>query len=171
MRSLRASAAALAVAAGINTLSVACQLRWRFQERIARRRAWKLHLALITPGWLFFAAGLPRLSNDPRMAFRLRRRTGLALVGLAGCLWLAAVREIGMKRVLNGDAFGAVPPRQIRSGPYRWLGDPIYDSYALALAGWAMLAGRGAFALLSLESLIALNLVEAKIERHSFTRR
>ncbi len=169
MRSLQLSAAALAVAAGVNTLSVASQLRWRFLKRLAGQRAWNLHLALITPAWVLFAASLPRVRDDPRLALRPRRRLGLAVLGLGGCLWLAAAREIGMTRVLNGDAFGVAPPRRLRTGPYRWLADPIYDSYALSLWGLAMVTGRGAYACLGLESLIVLNLIEARVESRSFS--
>lgn len=171
MSSLKLSAAALALAAGVNTLSVASQLRWRYLERLAGRRAWSLHLALITPAWTLFAASLPRLGDDPRLALRPRRRLGLAMLGLGGYLWLASAKEIGMTRVLNGDAFGAAPPRRLRTGPYRWLADPIYDSYALALGGLAMVTGRGAYALLGLESLVVLNFIEARVESRSFSRR
>ena len=71
---------------------------------------------------------------------------------------------------MNGDAFGAVTARRIGSGPYRWLRNPIYDSYALALAGWAFVTGAGGYLVLALESLIVLNLVEAGVESRAISR-
>lgn len=171
MKRLAASAAALLIAAGLNTASVGAQLRWQTLERFGKRRAWKLHLALITPPWLLFLASLPGIRTDPRLQFAPRRMLGAAAVLAAAALWLAAVREIGTARVLNGDAFGTAPPRRIVSGPYRLLRNPIYDSYALALAGVAMLTGAGGYLALSLESLVVLNVVEAVVEERALPRR
>ncbi|MHB8614230.1 MAG: methyltransferase [Candidatus Dormibacteraceae bacterium] len=167
MRSLALSAAALAAAACVNTLSVGAQVRWRTLERLAGRRAWQLHVALITPGWLLFLCSLPAVRRDPALQIRRRRTVGLTLIGAAAGLWLAAARQIGGARVFNADAFGAVPARRIRAGPYRWLRNPIYDSYAMALAGGAFLTGSGGYLVLTLESLILLNLVEAAVEAGS----
>ena len=168
MRSLTLSAAALAAAACVNTLSVGAQVRRRTFERLAGRRAWQLHVALITPGWLLFLCSLPAVRRDPALAIRRRRTVGLTMIGAAAGLWLAAVKQIGGARVFNADAFGEVPARRTRSGPYRWLRDPIYDSYAMALAGCALFTGSGGYLVLTLESVIVLNLVEAAVEARSF---
>jgi protein-S-isoprenylcysteine O-methyltransferase Ste14 len=164
---LTRSAAALAAAACVNTLSVGAQLRWGTLGRLAGRRAWRLHVALITPGWLLFLCSLPTVRRDPVLRIRRRRRLGLALIGAAGGLWLAAAKQIGGRRVFNADAFGVVAARRTRSGPYRWLRDPIYDSYAVALAGCALFTGNGGYLLLGLESLIVLNILEAAVEARS----
>ncbi|MGH7903110.1 MAG: methyltransferase [Candidatus Dormibacteraceae bacterium] len=164
MKRLRLSGGALLFAAGLNTASVGAQLRWRALERMAGGHAWQVHLALITPPWLLFLATLPGVRAEAALRFRPRRALGTAFVLAAGGLWLASVRQIGGPRVLNGDAFGAVPVQAVASGPYRRLRHPIYDSYALALAGAALVTGGAGYLALSLESLIVLNLVEAAVE-------
>ena len=169
MRHLALSATALAAAACVNTLSVGGQLRWRTHERLAGNGAWRLHLALITPGWLLFVGSLPAVRRDPCLRIRSRRTLGLTVIGAAAVLWLAAARELGGARVLNADAFGQVAPRRVVSGPYRWRRNPIYDSYALALLGCGLFTGRGGYLLLSLESLIVLNLIEAGVEARSLS--
>ena len=59
MKRLALSAAALLVAAGLKSASVGAQLRWQTLERSGKRRAWRLHLALIAPPWLLFLASPP----------------------------------------------------------------------------------------------------------------
>jgi len=167
MRRLAVSAAALAAAACVNTLSVGAQLRWRTLERLVGKRAWHLHMALITPAWLLFVCSLPAVRRDPRLGIRHRRTLGLTVVGAAAVLWLAAARQLGGARVLNADAFGAVAASRVVSGPYRLLRNPIYDSYALALVGCGLFTGSGGYFLLSLESMIVLNVIEAAVEARS----
>ena len=168
MRRLALSATALATAACVNTLSVGAQLRWRTLERLVGKRAWLLHVALITPAWLLFVGSLPSVRRDPRLGIRRRRTLGLTVVGASALLWLAAARQLGGARVLNGDAFGAVAARRVASGPYRWRRNPIYDSYAMALVGCGLFTGSGGYFLLSLESIIVLNVIEAAVESRSF---
>ena len=105
------------------------------------------------------------------MRFPPRRTFGAAALIAGVSLWLAAVRQLGTARVLNGAVFGAAPPRRIVSGPYRLLRDPIHDSYALALAGVALLIRAGGYLALSLESLVVLNLVEAAVTGPVFPSR
>lgn len=127
-------------------------------------------MALITPAWLLFACSLPAVRRDPRLGIRHRRTLGLTVVGAGAVLSLAAARQLGGARVLNADALGAVAARRVVSGPYRWRRNPIYDSYAIALAGCALFTGSGGYLLLSLESMIVLNVIEATVEARSLER-
>jgi len=90
---------------------------------------------------------------------------GLAGLVAATALWISAAQQLGPATVANGNFFGRGETSPARLGPYRWLRDPMYDSYALALLSWAFYRGNGAFIALAAESVVLLNMVESRTER------
>ena len=162
---LTRAAVAFAAAASINSASVAGQRCWKLHERIAGDKAWWLHLGLITPAWLSFLVLLRALDRSRTLPMPRSRGLGLAGLVAATALWISAAQQLGPATVANGNFFGRGGASPARLGPYRWLRDPMYDSYALGLLSWAFYRGNAAFIALAAESIVLLNLVESRTER------
>jgi hypothetical protein len=160
---------AFATAAGMNTVSVLVQHRWRLLRRVFGRHAFAAHLALVTPGWMVAVGMMIRLgrARGPRLPGSLRP-VGWGLAVLAAALWVDALHRVGPYRAANGDFFTAEPGEPAAGGVYRLLSDPMYDAYALGLAAAGLASGKAAYLWLAAESVIVLNLVEARLERLAF---
>jgi len=160
-----------ALAAAVNTASVAQQQRTAWATRRFGRSAWHAHLLLIAPGWLAFLVSLPGL--DRAVVWPLPRRVrpaGWALLAASAGLWLAAYRQLGPERIANGYFFGRGASQPVSGGIFRWLRNPMYDSYALAFAGSALVSANAVYLLVAAESVLLLNFVEAKVENRPFSR-
>src|SRR5262245_27855131 len=155
---LLVTVSAFALAAGTNTLSVELEARRGHLTRRFGRRAWYVHLALVTPPWVGFLALLPGLGRHVRWPLPRRLRPlGAAFLAIAVLLWLQAYRQLGAVRVANGDHFGRRPRQRVAGGVFRFLANPMYDSYALGLVGLALLRRNAAYLLLAGESYLLLN--------------
>lgn len=78
---------------------------------------------------------------------------------------------MGPRRTANGDFFTRTPAEPVHGGVYRLLRDPMYDAYALGLVAAALITGRCSYLALAAESLVVLNLVEARVERLALASR
>lgn len=168
-RWLTLTLAAFALAAGVNTASVALQRRTGFLTRRFGRWGWRLHLALVLPPWGVALALLPGLGR--RICWplpRALRPLGLPLLAGAALLWWSAFRLLGAARTGNGDAFDVVNARPITGGIFRWLANPMYDSYVLALLGAALRTRNGVYALVAGELYLLLHQMEARVENRPY---
>ncbi|HEX6511146.1 MAG TPA: methyltransferase [Chloroflexota bacterium] len=157
--------AMFALAAGVNTGSVLAEQRWGLLSRAFGGRAWKAHLAAITPLWALAVMRLWRLEPSGRWPLPAWLRWlgwGITLAALV--VWGQSVAAMGLVRFANGACFGWATGERIRDGGFRRLRNPIYDSYALALVGSGLRKGDARYLLLALESFVLLNLIEAPIE-------
>src|SRR5262249_28062638 len=84
-------------------------------------------------------------------------------------LWLAAFRQLGPARTANGFFFNRGPARRVEGGVYRWLRDPMYTAYALALVGLGLWRRNAAYPALAAEAYALLEWVEAPVENAPFT--
>ena len=98
------------------------------------------------------------------------RPVGVVLVAAAAVLWLAAFVQLGPTRTANGFFFGRGPAERVDGRLFRWVRNPMYDSYALALVGTAFATANGVYLLLALESYVLLNRMEAPVENRPFER-
>ena len=156
----------LAIAAFANTLSVAAEGWLALHTRLFGRRAWLAHTVVILPGWLCFLASLQSIRPGERRwpMGRLVEGIGAVMVGL-GFL------ELGPAGAVNGDLFGLGSWRQQAGGIYQRLHNPIYSGYALLLLGRALRLGSVRLGLVAAESLLLLNVVEARVESHARARK
>lgn len=159
---------AFALAAGINTASVALQLRTGFLTRRYASNAWYVHLAIVTPGWLLFLYLVSILGRHRGWPLPEQLRpAGLLIVAVSGALWLWTFAQLGAERTANANIFGRGPKQPVDSGLFRYLENPMYDSYILAFVGLALWKANAQYLLLALESYVLLNLVEARIENRA----
>ncbi len=160
--------ASFALAAGINTASVALQLRTGFLTRRYASRAWYVHLALITPGWLLFLYLVSILGRHRGWPLPEQLRpAGLFMVAASCALWLWTFAQLGAERTANANIFGRGPTEPVERGLFRYLQNPMYDSYILAFAGLALWKANAQYLLLAMESFVLLNLVEAHVENRA----
>jgi len=160
-----------ALAAAVNTASVANEQRTAWATRRFGPNAWHAHLLLIAPSWLAFLASLPGVARAVALPLPRRGRpAGWALVAVSVGLWLAGYRQLGLERTANGYFFGRGASQPVSGGIFRWLRNPMYDSYALAFAGSALVSANAVYLLVAAESVLLLNFFEAKVENRPFSR-
>lgn len=160
---------AFALAAGINTASVALQLRTGLLTRRYGKKAWYVHLAIVTPGWLLFLYLVSSLGRYRGWALPQQLRpAGILILALGSALWLWTFAQLGPERTANGNIFGRGPTEPVNHGPFRHLENPMYDSYLLAFVGLALWKANAQYLLLALESYVLLNLLEASVENRAF---
>jgi len=162
---------ALATAAGINTASVALEQKGALLTRRFGSKAWCVHLAAITPAWAWFLLLLRGLGKRTVCPLPKKLRPfGVPLLMLATVTWLSAFLQLGLVRTLNGGVFGRGDSSPIRGGLFRWLRNPMYHSYTIALAGAGLRKGNALYLLLAAESFVLFNLIEAPVENRSVGR-
>ncbi len=168
MTHLLRTMAVFALAAGINTGSVALQLRTGFLTRRYGNKAWYLHLAIVAPGWLVFLYLVSDLGRHRGWPLPQQLRpAGILILGLSCALWLWTFALLGPERTANGNIFGHGPTEPVDEGPFRYLQNPMYDSYLLAFVGLALWKANAQYLLLVLESYVLLNLVEGSVENRA----
>lgn len=171
MKRLLLTMGVFALAAGINTASLAREQDTGWLTRRFGRRAWYAHLLLISPAWMAFLFSLTRVDPKARWSLPgLLRPAGWGLVAASAGLWVAAYRQLGPDRTANGYFFGRGPSEPVTGGIYRWLRDPMYDAYALAFAGGGLATANAVYLLLAAQSVLLLNLLEAGVENRPFSR-
>ncbi len=161
--------AVFALAAGVNTASVALQQRYALLTRWFGRNGWYVHLAVITPPWAWFVALLNGIGGQ--VQWRLPtglRPVGIALLAVAAIIWSVAFLQLGPARVGNGVFFNRAPAAPVRGGIFRWLRNPMYDTYALAFFAAGLSQANAVYWALAMESLLLLNRFEATVENKPF---
>lgn len=163
--------AVFAVATAIDTASVAIQQKSALLTRFFGSRAWYVHLAVIIPAWVWFLALARRLGERAYWPLPpVVRPFGIPVLAVGVILFVLAFRELGFAGMANGYFFGRTRKTPVRSGVYRLLKNPMYDSYAVILIGVGLYTTNAAYLLLAGESLVLLNLVEARVENRPFER-
>lgn len=171
LQRLVSASALFALAAAVNTSSVALQQRHRYLTRSLGRAGWYAHLALITPPWALFLLSLAKLDRASRWRLPVQMRPlGAPILAAAGLLWTLAFKRLGPARMANGYFFGAADSQPVTDGVFHWLENPVYDSYALALVGQALLGADARYLVLAAESVLLLNWLEAGVENGPFRR-
>jgi len=102
--------------------------------------------------WLGFSG--PSLSKYPLI--------GWPIFLVATVLFCLSYRQIGIDGVTNKDIF--TNERKELGGVYRYVPGPMYLSYTLLFFGWGVISGVTGFYLLSIVSVLGLQIIEAKIE-------
>lgn len=93
----------------------------------------------------------------------------LVVSGTCLSVWVATL--FGPAR-LNGlrHFTGATDEGRIKSGPFRWIDNPMYTGYFLILLGIALWQNSLYDLVIALESLLLLNGVQARIENSGLSR-
>jgi protein-S-isoprenylcysteine O-methyltransferase Ste14 len=151
-----------ALAIGINSGSVFAQKRVGLYNRW-RNNGWLLHSLVILPFWTIFIYLLINLNSHYLLRFQAVPAIGYVFFGLATLLFSLAIHEIGWQSLLNGNWFGR--GKISHAGTFKFLKNPIYDSYLLAFIGAALAGGNTAYFVIALESYIGLNIIERKVEQ------
>jgi protein-S-isoprenylcysteine O-methyltransferase Ste14 len=118
------------------------------QESPASRVAYSAPLWLAA--WLLIARRIPWAPLDARFVpfseWPLLAGTALVVLGLAFAIWA----RVYLGRNWSANVTLKQEHELIRSGPYRWVRNPIYTGILVAIAGSALARGRwgGAIALL-----------------------
>ncbi len=151
-----------ALAIGINSGSVFAQKRFQFYNRWPNN-GWLLHSLVILPLWTIFTYLLINLNRNYLLRFQPVPVGGYLSYALATLLFGLAIREIGWQSLLNGNWFGR--GKISHASIFKFLKNPIYDSYLLAFIGAALTGGNTAYFVIALESYIGLNIIERQVER------
>jgi hypothetical protein len=157
------AAGVFALAVAVNCASVYAQKRRRVYDRLGRW-GWPAHITLLVVVWGAAIACMALLVG--KVTWSLPdwvKPIGIAL-GIAGSMmFAAAIRELGLQSLFNGNFFGRAGFTD--RGIYRLLSNPMYDAYCVLLVSLALRRADAVYLLLALESFIGLNLIEARIER------
>ncbi|WP_343602214.1 methyltransferase [Mycobacterium sp.] len=151
-----------ALAIGVNSGSVFVQKRFEFYNR-RHINGWLLHSLVILPCWAIFVYLLVNLNSHYLLRFPAVPVVGYIFFALATLLFGLAIREIGWQSLANGNWFGR--GKMAHVGIFKFLKNPIYDSYLLAFIGVALTRGNAAYLVIALESYIGLNVIETRLEQ------
>jgi protein-S-isoprenylcysteine O-methyltransferase Ste14 len=152
-----------AVAVAANCASVHAQKRHRVYDRLGRW-GWPAHIVLLVLVWGAAVVCLA-LAGDKAtwpMAGWVRP-IGWVVGALASLIFGTALRELGLQSLFNGNFFGRGAYSD--HGIYRRLANPMYDAFLLAFVSIALRRADAVYFLLAVESLILLNVIEARVER------
>jgi len=117
-----------ALAITINSVSVYLQKRHVFYGRWGK--GWLAHSLLITPAWATFIFLVSQLHIHYLIPSAHIALAGYFLLAMGLVIFMAAIYEIGPQALVNGNLFGK--GRLSHNGIYRFLKNPIYDSYIMA---------------------------------------
>lgn len=158
-----------AMAAGFNTLSVAWQQKRHWFTRRFGKQAWYVHLALTTPIWGLFLVLQGRLGSQVHWPVAPELKpAGVALWAVGVALLLATSWQLGLTRTFNGYFFGRGRKEPVNGGVFRWLRNPMYDSFCILFVAEAFWLGNAVYLVLAAESFLLLNQIEARVENRPF---
>ncbi len=161
MRYLMLTITAFILAITVNSTSVYLQKQWGIYKRF--KHGMYVHGLVITPAWVLFILLLSGLNRHYTINIPHTGVAGPLLVLVAIVLFVAAISKIGSQALLNGNFFKKV--KIVNTGVYRYVKNPIYDSYALLFTGLGLTLHNGSFLIIAATSLLGLNVVESKIEQ------
>ncbi|MEX2586717.1 MAG: methyltransferase [Actinomycetota bacterium] len=169
MGHLMLTAVAFVLAAGINTASVAVQSRTGVLTRWFGARAWYVHLGITLPAWGAFLFLLVDLGRHVRWPLPEELvGAGVFLLCASAALWVVTFVQLGPERVANGYFFGRGPTEAVEGGVFRWLRNPMYDSYLMAFLGLALFKANAVYLIMAAESYLLFNVIEARVENRPF---
>ncbi len=161
MRYLLLTITAFILAITVNSTSVFLQKQHGIYKRF--KYGMYVHGLVITPAWALFILLLSGLNRRYIVTIPHTGVVGPLLVLVSSVLFVAAVSKVGTQALLNGNFFKKV--EFINTGVYRYVKNPIYDSYALLFIGLGLTLHNGSFLIIAIVNLIGLNVVESKIEQ------
>ena len=146
----------------INSLLVYFQKTRQIYNRFGKR-AFLVHSLVLTLVWGGFIFTEFLTANSSWRFADKYPGAGLLFLSLGLSMYLLAIKEIGGNAMGNGYFFG-YPLRKL-GGIYRFIKEPIYWSYAVWFAGWALFTGQKVFLLYVIISIIGLIGIESRVER------
>lgn len=161
MRYLIVTISAFILAITVNSTSVYLQKHRGIYTRC--KHGMYVHGLVITPAWILFVLLLSGLNRHNTVNIPHTGVAGPFFVFIAILLFVAAISKIGTQALLNGNFFQKV--EIVNTGMYRYVKNPIYDSYALLFIGLGLTLHNGSFLIIAAVSLLGLNCIESKIEQ------
>jgi len=120
---------------------------------------------VITPFWLTFVLLISGLNQAYGIDMPEYPSVGYLLIVIATSLFVVSIRQIGSGALVNANFFQKSRVKPISTGVYKFLKNPIYDSYSLLFMGLGFALSNAAFFVIAGVSFIGLNIIESKIER------
>lgn len=151
----------LLLAVAVNSCSVHLQKRRRVYDKF--RHGMLLHALIILPFWLLFGFLASTLGRNYQLPTISLPAFGFALATLAASIFIAAVYTLGPGSLINSNFFKVTEFTQ--NGIYKFLKNPIYDSYWLFFLAFGFITSNAAYFIIAGLSFIGLNVVESRIER------
>jgi len=121
----------------------------------------RAHCIVLTTAWLPFFLSLFWLEFSESNVYKIPV-VGWLLFLMASMLFWLSYTQIGMDGLTNKDIF--TNKKKKLTGVYKYVPGPMYLSYTLLLLGWGLKSGVAGFYVLSIISVIGLQIIEAKIE-------
>lgn len=151
----------LLLAVAVNSCSVYLQKHRHIYDKY--QHGLLLHALIILPFWLLFGFFAGTLDRNYRLPTVSLPALGYALAAAATFIFIAAVSTLGPGSLINSSFFTQTIVAQ--KGIYKFLRNPIYDSYWLLFFALGLIASNAAFFIISGLSFIGLNVIESRIER------
>lgn len=151
----------LLLAVAINSCSVYMQRHRHIYDKF--RHGLLLHALIILPFWLLLGFFLSTLDQHYKLETVSLPILGYLLVILAASIFLAAIYVLGPGSLINSNFFKAGCATE--KGIYKYLKNPIYDSYWLFFLAVGFITSNAAFFIIAGLSFIGLNIIESGIER------
>jgi len=160
---LTLTALSLVLAITVNSASVYLHRRWRIYDGF--ENGLLVHGLVITPFWLTFVLLISGLNQAYGIDMPEYPSVGYLLIVIATSLFVVSIRQIGSGALVNANFFQKSRVKPISTGVYKFLKNPIYDSYSLLFMGLGFALSNAAFFVIAGVSFIGLNIIESKIER------
>lgn len=151
----------LLLAVAVNSCSVYLQKQRRIYDKF--RHGLLVHGLIILPFWLAFGFLASTLGSNYRLPTIPLPALGYVLTAAAICMFVTAVYSLGPGSLVNSNFFKATA--FTKKGIYKFLRNPIYDSYWLFFLALGFITSNAAFFIIAGLSFIGLNVIESRIER------
>lgn len=155
----------LIMAVAANSISVYSQKRYNFYTKNFGKKDQTIHSLVIMPFWAIFLAFVSRLNNNMQLKYGFINLWFVEVIVLtvAVVLFISSIKIIGSGALVNSNFF--TPQKKVESGIYRYLKNPIYDSYALFFLGLGLIYSNWGYFALSALIWLLLICVEARVEK------
>lgn len=153
----------LVLAVAVNSTSVYRQKHRRTYDRF--NNGLLIHILVIMPFWVLFVVLLSGLNQAYSINISKYPTFGYSLIVIAMLLFVTSIRQIGYGALVNANFFQKNIGKPVSKGVYKYLKNPIYDSYLLVFIGLGFVLANAAFFIIAGLSFVGLNIIEGKIER------
>lgn len=135
-----------------------------------RSKLWKLHLTFNGVLWFAFVGLITAVQfSFAHSAYpAVIKIFGVAFTFFGAMLVAKSHFLLGINRAMGLRFFFPEKTKQIKSGAYRFLNNPMYDGFMLMLLGLALWLGIREDLYLALASFFLLNIFLASIENYKF---